>query len=58
MICVKHLEYELHRDRRKPELAGDWEEVGMRIICLRHMGFPFGVMKMFWNLIEVMLVQQ
>ena len=42
---------------RKPELSGDWEEVGMRINCLRHMGFPFGVMIMFWNLIEVMLVQ-
>lgn len=37
---------------RKSVVAGHWEEVGMRINCLRHMGFPFGVMKTFWNLIE------
>ena len=38
-------------------VARDWEKVGVGSNCLMHMWFPFEVMKMLWNFIEVKVVQ-
>jgi len=36
-------------------VAKDWEEGTVKRGCLMCSGFPVGVMKIFWNLIEVVV---
>ena len=47
---------QIQRDRRLLVVIGLGEE-GMQSDCLIGMEFPFGIIKMFWNQIEVMVAQ-
>ena len=60
-VCVYIYIYEMSRIGKSVDtdswmvVARDWEEGTVKRDSLMGSGFPVGVMKMFWNLIEVVV---